>query len=139
MHRNRIAAQQRHLSASTVNPSRFQVSDLKLFTRRPSLHPLFSPLSTIPTTTLSFQARTHLSCRLRTPNCLQKSILLRQSVQTIVTFRSRPHKPAQCVHLILACVTAVLIDFANGNLDRGVVFCFNDTVRCAAFARDVAR
>jgi hypothetical protein len=40
--------------------------------------------------------------------------------------------------LVLAGVTAVLVDLANAELDTGVVFGFDDAVGRAAFAGDVA-
>jgi len=40
--------------------------------------------------------------------------------------------------LVLARVPAVFIDLADGNLDGGMVFGFDDAVGCGAFAGDVA-
>jgi hypothetical protein len=74
----------------------------------------------------------------RTPHPLQEPILLRQPIQTVVALGSTPHKAAERVHLVLACVSAVLVDFADADLDGGVVFGFDDAVGCAAFAGDVA-
>lgn len=65
----------------------------------------------------------------RTPNSLQKAIPLRQPVQTIIPLGSRPDKTTQCIHLILARVAAVVVNFGDGDLDRGVVFGFDYAVR----------
>lgn len=40
--------------------------------------------------------------------------------------------------MVLACVAAVLVDFSDGDLDRRVVFGFDDAVGCGAFAGNVA-
>jgi hypothetical protein len=82
---------------------------------------------------------TRLSRSLRTPNPLQKPILLSKTIQRIITLGPGPNKPTQGVNLILARVTTVLVDFADRNLDTGMILGFDDAVRCAAFARDVAR
>jgi hypothetical protein len=74
----------------------------------------------------------------RTPHPLQKPIFLRQPIQTVITLRSTPHESAERIHLVLACISAVLVDFADADLYGGVVFSFDDAVRCAAFAGDVA-
>jgi hypothetical protein len=79
-----------------------------------------------------------LSRRLSTPNTLEEPIALCQSVQGIIALGSRPHEPAQRVDLVLAGVTAVLVDLADAELDTGVVFGFDDAVGRAAFAGDVA-
>jgi hypothetical protein len=73
-----------------------------------------------------------------TPNSLQEPIPLRQPVQTIISFGSGSHKSAQRVHLVLARVAAGLVDFADADLHAGVIFGFDDAVRGAAFAGDVA-
>jgi len=74
---------------------------------------------------------------MRAPDALQEPILLRQAVKSVVALGPRPHEAAQCIHLVLARVSAVLIHFANADLDRGVVFGFDDAVGRAAFAGDV--
>ena len=40
--------------------------------------------------------------------------------------------------MTLASKPAILINFTNGNLNRGVILGFDDAVGGAAFARDVA-
>jgi hypothetical protein len=65
----------------------------------------------------------------RTPNPLQKAIPLRQPIQTIIPLGSRPDKTTQRIHLILARVAAVVVNFGDGDLDRGVVFGFDYAVR----------
>ena len=79
------------------------------------------------------------SRRLCTPNCLQKPILLRKSVEGVVALGARPHEAAQRIDLVLACVAAVLIDLADADLYARVVFGLDDAVGGAAFAGDVAR
>ena len=73
-----------------------------------------------------------------TPHTLQETILLRQPIDTVVALAHGAHKAAQRIDLVLASVAAVLVDFADGDLYRRVVFGFDDAVRGAAFARDVA-
>ncbi len=79
-----------------------------------------------------------LSRRLSTPDTLEETVALRQSVQGVVALGSRPHEPAQGVDLVLAGVAAVLVNLADAELDTGVVFGFDDAVGRAAFAGDVA-
>src|SRR5436853_7908236 len=65
---------------------------------------------------LSPQRPTHtsvLSRRLPTPNGLQESIPLRQSVQAIVALGATAYEAAERVDLVLAGVAARLIDFAD--------------------------
>jgi len=78
-----------------------------------------------------------LSRRTPTPNTLQKPIPLGKSIQRIVTLSPTPYKPTQRVHLVLARVPALLVDFAHADLYAGVVFGFDDAVGRAAFAGDV--
>lgn len=74
-----------------------------------------------------------------TPHTLQQPIPLRQPIQTIIPLAHRPHEAAQRVDLVFARVAPVLIHFADGDLDGGVVFGFDDAVCGGAFAGDVAR
>ena len=74
-----------------------------------------------------------------TPHVLQQPIPLRQPVQRVIPLAHSPHKATQRIDLVFARVATVFIDFANGDLDGGVVFGFDDAVGCAAFAGDVAR
>lgn len=96
------------------------------------------PTSAQPLPRLTLRSRSRLSRRLPTPDILQEPVLLRESVQRIVALGSRPHESAECVHLVLARVTAVLINLADGDLYAGVVLGFDDAVCGAAFAGDIA-
>jgi hypothetical protein len=79
-----------------------------------------------------------LSLAASAPNVLQQTITLAQSVQGIVALAHGPYETAQGVDLVLAGVSAVLVDLADGNLDRGVVLGLDDAVGGAALAWDVA-
>ncbi len=72
------------------------------------------------------------------PHILHQPVPLRQPVQTVVALAHRPHEPAQRIDLVLPRVPAVLVDLADGDLHRSVVFGFDDAVRRGAFAGDVA-
>lgn len=84
------------------------------------------------------QTSVFLSRRLPTPNGLQEPIPLRQSVQAVVALSAAAHEATERVHLVLAGVAARLVDFADADLDGGVVFGFDDAVCGGAFAGDVA-
>ena len=73
-----------------------------------------------------------------TPNGLQEPIPLRQSVQAVVALSAAAHEATERVHLVLAGVAARLVDFADADLDGGVVFGFDDAVCGRALAGDVA-
>ena len=73
----------------------------------------------------------------RTPNTLQETISLCQPVQRVVTLPHRPDESTQRVDLIFTCVPTVLVDFADADLDGGMVLRFYDTVCSAAFAGDI--
>ena len=73
-----------------------------------------------------------------TPHALQKPIPLRQPIKTVIGLPHRPHESTHSIRLVLASVSAILIDFADGELDRGVVLGFDDAVGGGAFAGDVA-
>lgn len=73
----------------------------------------------------------------RTPNTLQETIFLRQPVQRVIALSHRPDESTQRVDLVLACVPTVLVNFADADLDGGMVLGFYDAVCGAAFARDV--
>ena len=79
-----------------------------------------------------------LSRRLSTPDTLQEAIALRQSVQTVVALGPAAHEAAESVDLVLAGVAALLVDFADADLHRGVIFGFDDAVCGRALAGDVA-
>jgi hypothetical protein len=74
---------------------------------------------------------------LPTPNGLQEPIPLRQSVQAVVALSAAAHEATERVHLVLTGVAARLVDFADADLDGGVVFGFNDAVCGGALAGDV--
>lgn len=78
-----------------------------------------------------------LSGLLPTPNCLQESIPLRKSVQAVITLGSAAHKAAQRIDLVLAGVAACLVDLADADLNRSMVFSFDDAICGRAFAWDV--
>ena len=73
----------------------------------------------------------------RTPNALQETISLCQPVQRVVALPHRPDESTQRVDLIFTCVPTVLVDFADADLDGGMVLRFYDTVCSAAFAGDI--
>ena len=80
----------------------------------------------------------YLPLRTPTPHALDQPIPLRQPVQTVVALAHGPDEAAQGVDLVLARVAAAVVDLADGNLHRGVVFGFDDAVRRRAFAGHVA-
>ena len=80
----------------------------------------------------------HLPLRTAAPHALDQPIPLRQPVQTVVALAHGAHEAAQGVDLVLARVAAAVVDFADGDLHRGVVLGFDDAVRRRAFAGDVA-
>lgn len=79
----------------------------------------------------------HLSLAASAPDILQQTITLRQSVQGVVALAHGPHESAQCVHLALACESAVLINLADGDLNGCVVLGLDDAVGSTALAGDV--
>jgi hypothetical protein len=79
----------------------------------------------------------HLSLGASTPHILQQTVPLCQSVQGIIALAHRPNEAAECVDLALACESTILIHLSDGDLDRCVVLGLDDSVGCAAFARDV--
>jgi hypothetical protein len=81
----------------------------------------------------------HLSLTASAPDILQQTISLRQSVQGIVALAHCSYKAAKGVDLALACVSAVLVNLADGDLDRCVVLGLDDAVGGAALAGDVTR
>lgn len=72
------------------------------------------------------------------PDILQVTITLCKTVEGVVALAAGTDEAAHGVGLVLAGVAAVLVDLANGDLNRGVVVGLDDTVGCAALARDVA-
>jgi hypothetical protein len=80
----------------------------------------------------------HLSLKASTPDILQQTIPLRQSVQGIIALAHRSYETAKCVNLVLARKSAVLINLCYGDLNRCVVLGLDNAVGCAALAGDVA-
>jgi hypothetical protein len=72
------------------------------------------------------------------PYTLEEPIPLRQSVHSVVALAHGTHEAAQRISCVFANVAARLVDAADGDLDRGVVFSFDDAVGCGAFTWDVA-
>jgi hypothetical protein len=72
------------------------------------------------------------------PHVLQQSVTLREAVQGVIALAAGAHEAAQGVHLVLAGVTAVLVNLADGELHGGVVVGLDDAVGGAALAGDVA-
>ncbi len=54
-----------------------------------------------------------LSLTATAPHVLQQTISLCQSVQGIIALAHRPYEAAKCIDLVLAGVSAVLIDLSN--------------------------
>lgn len=74
----------------------------------------------------------------RAPDALCEAVPLREAVEAIVALAHGAHEAAQGVDLVLARVPAVLVDLANGKLDRRVVLGLDDAVGRRALAGDVA-
>jgi hypothetical protein len=79
-----------------------------------------------------------LSLAATAPYILQQTITLRQSVQGIIALAHCSYEAAEGVYLVLAGVSAVLVDLADGDLDGCVVLGLDDAVGGAALAWDVA-
>lgn len=61
-----------------------------------------------------------------------------EAVKGVVTLATGTDESAQSVGLVLAGVAAVLVNLADGELDRGVVVGLDDAVGGAALAGHVA-
>jgi hypothetical protein len=72
------------------------------------------------------------------PHILQESVPLRQPVDGIVALAHGPHEAAEGICLVLANVSAVLVDLADGDLYAGVVLGLDDAVCGRALAGHVA-
>lgn len=72
------------------------------------------------------------------PDTLEETVLLGKAVQGVVALAHSPHEAAEGVGLVLASVTTVLVNLADGNLDGGVVLGLDDAVGGRALAGDVA-
>lgn len=73
-----------------------------------------------------------------TPDTLQEAILLCQPVHRVVALTHGAYESAEGICLVLAGIAAVLVDFADRNLNGGVVLGFDDAAGGAALAGDVA-
>jgi hypothetical protein len=63
---------------------------------------------------------------------------LRKSVQAVVALPHLAHKSAESIDVVLASVAAVLVDFGDRNLDRGVILGLDNAIGSGALAGDVA-
>lgn len=78
----------------------------------------------------------HLSLLLSTPDALQETITLCQPVEGVVALAHRADEAAEGIDLVVAGVSAVLVDLSDRDLDGCVVLGLDDAVRCAALAWD---
>lgn len=72
------------------------------------------------------------------PDVLEVTVTLGQAVEGVVALAAGTDEAAKSVGLVLAGVATVLVNLANGELDRGVVVGLNDAVGGAALAGHVA-
>ena len=72
------------------------------------------------------------------PDVLEVAVTLSEAVEGVVALAAGTNETAESVGLVLAGVAAVLVNLANGELDRGVVVGLDDAVGGAALAGDVA-
>ena len=72
------------------------------------------------------------------PDVLEVAVLLGKAVEGVVTLAAGTDETTESVGLVLAGVAAVLVNLANGELDRGVVVGLDDAVGGAALAGHVA-
>lgn len=72
------------------------------------------------------------------PDVLEVAVTLGEAVEGVVALAAGTDETAQSVGLVLAGVSAVLINLADGDLDRGVVVGLDDAVGGAALAGHVA-
>lgn len=87
--------------------------------------------------TTNFSDKENLSGLLSGPDVLQETVTLSEAVEGIVGLAHGADEAGESVDLVLASVSAVLIDLANGDLDGGVVLGLDDAVGGAALAWDV--
>ncbi len=78
----------------------------------------------------------YLSGLLSGPDALQETVTLSEAVEGIVGLAHSADEAAESVDLVVTVVTSVLVDLANGDLDRGVVLGLDDAVGGAALAWD---
>lgn len=72
------------------------------------------------------------------PHVLEVAITLGQAVEGVIALAAGADEAAKSVGLVLASVAAVLVNLADGELDRGVVVGLDDAVGGAALAGHVA-
>jgi hypothetical protein len=74
-----------------------------------------------------------------TPDALDEAVALCEPVELVVALAHRPNEAAKGIDVVFALdCPAVLVDLGDGDLDRGVVLGFDDSIGSAALARDVA-
>lgn len=79
----------------------------------------------------------NLSLGLTTPDVLQQTITLSQSVQGVVTLAHSSDETAESINLVLAGSASVLVNLCDGDLDGSVVLGLDDTVGGAALTWNV--
>ena len=72
------------------------------------------------------------------PDVLQVAVTLSEAVEGVIALTAGTDEATQSVGLVLAGVAAVLVNLADGQLDRGVVVGLDDAVGGAALAGHVA-
>ena len=85
---------------------------------------------------VSYQNINRLTGLLSGPDALEETITLGQSVEGVVALTHGADESAKGVDLVLSGVAAVLVNLADGDLDRGVVLGLDDAVGGAALAWD---
>ena len=71
------------------------------------------------------------------PDTLEVTVPLGEAVHAVVALAHGADEAAKSVDLVLASVTAVLVNLGDGDLDRAVVLGLDDAVGRAALAGDV--
>lgn len=83
-------------------------------------------------------ARDNLPLAASGPDVLEVAVALGKAVEGVVALAAGTDETAEGVGLVLAGVAAVLVNLADGDLDRGVVVGLDDAVGGAALAGHVA-
>jgi hypothetical protein len=73
----------------------------------------------------------------RVPDVLEEAVALSEAVHAVVALTHGADEAAESVDLVLASVTAVLVNLGDRDLDRAVVLGLDDAVGRAALAGDV--
>jgi hypothetical protein len=73
----------------------------------------------------------------RVPDVLEEAVALGEAVHAVVALAHGADEAAEGVDLVLASVTAVLVNLGDRDLDRAVVLGLDDAVGRAALAGDV--